>query len=314
MLGTDVNGKTVATGAKASKRWTAREVESWSTVETVGPARAKAHLALNIANRRLDQKWLDKYVSDLLGDRWSAFDPGIHIAYIDGVKQLVDGQHRLWAIVQSGREIPMRVTIYPEWVDGRAVQESCGTAKGRTMLDVITLTHGSRKYDVAIRGLVPRVLAWKKGNRVLGQSMGSMFTVPEINKAFGELYDDVLPWVELGDRTAHKVGVSKTAFHFAAWLLGEISATHCEEFMSYLGSGEDMRAGSPILEVRNKLAKLDQKTKRDTRIVIGLLITAWNHWCDGNTVATIRIPSYKGLKGNDIRGWKELPEPQTPDM
>ncbi len=71
------------------------------------PVMAQKFLDDNTHNRRLRQKSLLRYTADMKAGRWQATHQGISIA-IDG--EVIDGQHRLHAIVRSGVTVPMLVT------------------------------------------------------------------------------------------------------------------------------------------------------------------------------------------------------------
>lgn len=68
-------------------------------IETVTPKLAEAWLNSNKSNRRMRDGVAEKYADDMKRGRWTACPEPISF-YADG--DLADGQHRLWAIVESG--------------------------------------------------------------------------------------------------------------------------------------------------------------------------------------------------------------------
>src|SRR5882762_2800758 len=71
-----------------------------STIMTVGPDRASRWLEYNNShNRDLRQYRVDQYTRDMLADRWHFNGESIQF---DRDDVLLNGQHRLWAIVESG--------------------------------------------------------------------------------------------------------------------------------------------------------------------------------------------------------------------
>jgi hypothetical protein len=68
------------------------------SMETITPARAEEILAGNTRNRHLRSTLVSQYASDMVAGRWKETHQGIAIN-CDGT--LLDGQHRLAAIVQS---------------------------------------------------------------------------------------------------------------------------------------------------------------------------------------------------------------------
>lgn len=66
--------------------------------ETITPAKAEAWLNTNTSNRKLRSGVVEQYASDMKAGRWTRCLMPIAF-YADG--ELADGQHRLWAIVES---------------------------------------------------------------------------------------------------------------------------------------------------------------------------------------------------------------------
>jgi len=67
--------------------------------EHITPTLAKKYLNHNKVNRTLRPGLVEKYTSDMTAGTWTACAANI-IFYEDG--DIADGQHRLWAIVESG--------------------------------------------------------------------------------------------------------------------------------------------------------------------------------------------------------------------
>ena len=78
-----------------------------SEVMTITPELAAEWLAHNTHNRNVRQNVVGKYASDMKAGRWLLTHQGIAF---DADNVLVDGQHRLMAVVQSGVPVGMLVT------------------------------------------------------------------------------------------------------------------------------------------------------------------------------------------------------------
>lgn len=87
----------------------------------------------NVRNRRIDQKHVDILAQDMAAGKWRLTHQGI--AFNDQ-GMLVDGQHRLWAILQCGCTIPMAVSfgLSTESID------AIDGVKARTAVDRMTLS------------------------------------------------------------------------------------------------------------------------------------------------------------------------------
>lgn len=78
---------------------------SVKTVE-ITPDQASEWLGGNVRNRPISQKVVDKYAADMAAGLWR--DNNTAIAF-DVQSTLIDGQHRLWAIIESGCTVRMIV-------------------------------------------------------------------------------------------------------------------------------------------------------------------------------------------------------------
>lgn len=75
-------------------------------IESITPEIAKAYLARNVGNRNMRPHKIAQFVADMKAGRWLLNNQGIGF-FDDG--DLMDGQHRLTAVVQSGVTVRMAV-------------------------------------------------------------------------------------------------------------------------------------------------------------------------------------------------------------
>jgi len=99
----------------------------------VTPELARTWLANNNFNRPKNSETVARYVRQIREDRWQLTHQGIARTK-HGF--LLDGQHRLWAIVESGVTLPMRVFIN-EPIENYGVID-CG--KNRSNLDTVRMS------------------------------------------------------------------------------------------------------------------------------------------------------------------------------
>lgn len=97
-------------------------------IENVTPSKATSWLNLNNTNRKLREGVAEKYADDMRNGRWTACPVPISF-YDDG--NVADGQHRLWAIVESGvaQRFPIARGLKRE--DGLNID----TGLGRSLVD-----------------------------------------------------------------------------------------------------------------------------------------------------------------------------------
>lgn len=79
-----------------------------SEIIKITPELAESYLEHNIKeNRTIRQSTVSKYAKDMRSGKWKLTHQGIAF---DDLGQLIDGQHRLWAIIESNTPVEMMVT------------------------------------------------------------------------------------------------------------------------------------------------------------------------------------------------------------
>jgi hypothetical protein len=98
----------------------------------VTPEMAQKWLKNNNFNRPLNQRLVEKYARQMCSGHWQLTHQGIAF---DSRGMILDGQHRLCAIVRSGQVIPMVIFLN----ENINVHESIDGGKTRSLLDVVRL-------------------------------------------------------------------------------------------------------------------------------------------------------------------------------
>ena len=152
-----------------------------ATVETITPTRAAELLKGNRSNRPLNQNWVKTLAGIITSGKWKLTHQGIAIA-TDGV--VVDGQHRLSAIVAANKAVQIMVarnapTDVFDAIDG---------GKKRTVADYISVLFGLGINDASISSAILHVIAAMTGNtsgKISQSELCSMF----------ERYKSAIEWV-----------------------------------------------------------------------------------------------------------------------
>jgi len=105
----------------------------------------------NTHNRKISQAVVDKYATDMKNGKWKATHQGLAF---DKNWTLLDGQHRLWAVIESGVTVEMAVTTGMDKetllaIDGgraRRAQDQVYLATGKIMPEALV-----RQFFIAIR-------------------------------------------------------------------------------------------------------------------------------------------------------------------
>lgn len=263
-------------------------------VENITPRRATQLLTLNVRNRPIRRAAVDRYLDDMVHGRWQ-FNGAPIIVSEEGA--LIDGQHRLTALVESGRTLPFAVIYDAPDTLRRTVDQ--GSA--RTPGDILAFAgYGYNAKNVA-------AIARMAMSREAG--MGSLGGFRPSNQA-------ILEWVQQNEDVVDAADVYMAAMKrtpanptvvATAWLLfhridpSRANSFVVDRFVKGLGLSE----GDPVLALKERLndgvlSKSDTEAKG---IQLRYFTLAWNIDREGRQVSKLQAP-----KG----GWtrKNFPEPK----
>ena len=137
----------------------------------VTPEMAKQWLLSNNFNRPLKPRLVENYVRQILAGNWRRTHQGIAF---DAEGVLLDGQHRLHAILQSGQTVPMLIFLN----ENQAAHESIDGGKKRSFLDVVRLelldNTIKEKHLCVLKGMWAGRYC-KNQNHLTSAELGNMF-------------------------------------------------------------------------------------------------------------------------------------------
>jgi hypothetical protein len=126
-------------------------------LETVTPSKAERWLDQNKANRKMRDGVAEKYADDMKNGRWTTCPTPIAF-YHDG--DLADGQHRLWAIVDSGESITFPIARGLERTDGLNID----TGLSRTLVDNARISGSDTDLSNELISVARAVAVGNQGN------------------------------------------------------------------------------------------------------------------------------------------------------
>lgn len=200
-------------------------------MDNVTPAKAAEWLKRNTRNRQLSPGKVRRFVRDLLAGNWATTHQSIGIA----PSFVVDGQHRLTAIRDSGVSVEMNVTMYATDDEANKAVMAVDITDKRTPGDMLEIAGAMRKGTGRINVAVVRLLY-----RFVGSMEGSeesvtmkIPTVAEIEKMYVKEKTHI-DWVvralnaENGNKTRFN-SVHRTAFAIAHMLDAERTERFAEQ-------------------------------------------------------------------------------------
>lgn len=115
----------------------------------ITPEMAEKMLEYNICNRVMSKSSVNKYSELMKKGEWYLSHQSIAFADTrDGTEVLVDGQHRLAAVIQAG--IPVKFTVIKHAVQTPYID----TARNRNFIDNLNIFNGTKKYSATMKGII----------------------------------------------------------------------------------------------------------------------------------------------------------------
>lgn len=237
------------------------------TIEEISPIKAAEYLKFNKSNRHLVESRVLFYQRQMEAGRWKMTGDPIKF---DGTN-LIDGQHRLQAIVRSG--VTLRIVVVRN-LDSD-VFDVLDTGRNRQAGDVLSAYGYSNVFLLASAGR----FIWHIERQIVPHSP----TLPnaEILQAINR-HRDVTSLA--ADITAHKWARSGVLLASLYWL--EQCSARGEAFVETFLGGLDLKVTNPIYQLRERIIG-DRNliaTKRNRVIVIAMIFRTFNNWVQNKPV------------------------------
>lgn len=249
-----------------------------SEVIVFTPEDAKEILARrNTHNRSLSDKAVANYARDMASGNWLQNGEAIKFA-TDGT--LLDGQHRLAAIVAAGVSVPMLVvTGLPA-----ATQETMDAGRKRSLSDAFSLR--GEAHATVLASVLRRVWMWDQGDyRFNGNARPSTAECAQLLRERPELRRSCEVATHVRSLFRYlPPSVVGTAHH----LCSRISTDEAVWFFARLGDGAELPVRHPVLTLRNRVMSESAERVRvpDFRHM-AYVIRAWNAVREGRTMDKI---------------------------
>jgi hypothetical protein len=261
----------------------------------VHPALAESYLAGNTHNRNLRPKHVDMIAYDMAAGNFKFNGAPILIAE-DGT--LLDGQHRLHAVIQSGTTVPMMI-LRGFRTDAQATVD---TGAKRLVADVLSLRGDKNSNGLA--ALAKVAMAWVQGRR--NDFVRCTYSTTQTIE-FIDQNPDLADAVNRSRAFAQRYQLSKSHMGLAWWVLNRISAEDNAEFWELLM--QPQRPPHPIAALQAALLNdLNHRARGHRRVSqhhLAILFKAWNLYITGDTALQLR---FKVGGANPER----FPEPISP--
>jgi hypothetical protein len=257
-----------------------------SEILDISPEAAGEILEKNPRNRSLRPDYVRQLAGAMRRGEWVVNGEPIQIA-TDST--LLNGQHRLSAVVESGATVSMLVV---RGLPANA-QKTMDVGTRRTLSDVLAL-HGERDTTnlAAVLGLLHR---YRSGARLDYASR----TAPTVSEALEllrrepKVRDTLLEARHVFRETHMRVSITGLLLY----LFEETDPGNGQKFFDALCDPRGEEPGSPVLKLLSHLERVssERKYRTPTMILSAMTIKAFNAWREGRTVESL---SYRAGRPN----------------
>lgn len=242
----------------------------------VTPELARQWLAGNTHNRHLRARRIGPLVADMTSGAYMLNGETIKRG-ADGT--LLDGQHRLAAIAESGIAQELLVV---EGLEGPA-QETTDIGIKRNFSDVLALRGEKDAFTLA--AVCRRVTIWEAGGRAL-TGAGNIAPTPAQMLVTLHRYPGLRSVTRMAMNVSVHCDMPASHLGLGIWLFAAIDEDDCDHFFARLADGQALVKGDPIYELRRALAESrNVKGRRSETYLTAIMIKAWNAYRAGSRIA-----------------------------
>jgi hypothetical protein len=257
-----------------------------SKVQTITPANAAEMLKSNTANRPLSRPIVRAFAEAMERGDWMVTHQGIAFD-VNGV--LVDGQHRLAAVIEA--EVPIDMTVFTEVDEGTF--DVLDTGKRRNAADVLAIE--GEKSSATLAAMVRTVWLYENRPDLSWSGGGAAVTNHQVVQTLA-LHPKLRNFVTVGEQIAVATGMIKSAAGASSYLASRASRkAELEEWFDGIIGGAGLVKGDPRLVFRRVMFGMARKKagqairRREAREHVALYFTAFNAWRAGEQITILRF-------------------------
>jgi len=257
-----------------------------SSFEEVTPKLAGDWLELNKGNRTMKEGKIDAFARDMRAGNFMTTHQGV---CFNDRGELIDGQHRLMAIIRSNTPVVMQITRgLPD-----EIKPAIDTGTKRSVADTLRIQGYENR---AVLGAVARMaMLYEQESPISTYSRA--VTVAEIVDFIHKHEDRMVEATKVAQRTythlAAPTSVIGTAFDIFAQIDREAAELFFDDITGLRLGGE----GDPRVTLVRRLGNIQRDRERiSPPLVLSMFIRAWNAWRTGQTLKSMPVDRVRSKK------------------
>jgi len=248
-----------------------------TAVEWITPERAELWLIHNTHNRNVNETIVKRIARDIENENFHLNGETIKISD-DGT--IIDGQHRLWAIVGAETGVwSVVVTGLP-----LSAQESVDRVKVRNISDALRM-RGEVNSNVLAGAIAGAIILQSPTPSDVARAWPS---VDEALEYYG-LHPEIKESVRYGENLTRVVKTSSTIASALHHIFAKIDEEDANAFFDSLTTGLNLTNDSPVYKLRDFMVKEMTAPRRVSRTRLSAFyIKAWNSYRAGKPMHLLR--------------------------
>lgn len=254
--------------------------------ELITPTIAKTYLERNVFNRKVKQPVVIKYANDISNGRWKE-DTG-ELIKISKTGVILDGQHRLLAVVKSNTPINFHIAYDVE----DSVFDVLDTGSVRNANDCFDVQR--IKQGNTIPSIISMYNLLKNGKRIHTQVNHKSTNALLLEQYF----EDEIFWQNVA-RCAHSWYLAFAKILQPSYFGGfyayfyKVNPLKAESFMNQLASGVDIE-NNVINLLRNKLMQDKMSARKmPSTLKMALIVKCWNVYITNTSVKILKFDTVR---------------------
>lgn len=255
-------------------------------VMTITARLAARWIELNPRNRPLNRLFVTELAGRMLRGEWKLNGEAVKLSMTD---QILDGQHRLWALVEASETDPdVHIETFVIFGLPPDTQDTMDSGRKRTLADVLSM-HGEIN-TMNLAAVLNRLHIWSQGESALRYAGRSRLSAPQalaMLEANPRIRDAVKVASRIHTKLDHSLSVSIIAtclYRFHA-----LDPADSAMFWNQVSTGEKLERYDPAYELRQAIYRNAKRRQKLPPLVMhALVIKAWNAFREGRKIQLLQ--------------------------
>lgn len=262
-------------------------VEVKYETRNITPALAEKWLAKNLSNRNVRDAQVAVLARDIRDGHWRQTGEAIKFDW-DG--RLIDGQHRLHAVIAAQKAVRMLVVTGLD----PASQKVLDTGAKRTAGDALRMS-GERSNPNVIAAAARIVMGVRSGAISTTGSKMPHVTHSEVLDFYEGREEDLAAAAISATRVSKVTGASPSTVAAFAYITAQKDAEASFRFLSDLENLRTTGKGDPIYTLALRIKNIRARNERSTQPQqLFYFLAAWNAWRSGKCLSALKDSTQAG--------------------